>query len=399
MHFCGKKARWTLAGLLAAVIGSGYVFTKDDSSRAALPISAPPAARRERHDLKSGPSQTARLKEIHRMLAAAQPIDAGELRNDEVIDLLRRLAEYDPAAAIEFTAQHPELHGKADLVDELFGGWLEQNEEYARDWLRGIPAGNLRVQVVPVLVAHLASEKPEEALALAGELPGYDGALDPLRPFGKWDHGDEIEGRVRERAYAEIFGEWAGSDPVAAAARATALEDPLLRNLAMQEVASKWFLQNSSAAVEWMKQLPAGTERNSALQGLMPEWTAQDPPAAASFLTALADGPERNEWLRLLGENWSSSDPQTVLAWAAKLPGEADRNLIVQSVLAKVAESGGQQAADFVLTLPAGTARTQGMELVLARWRADDAEAVKAWVEALPRESLREEARAVLPME
>lgn len=330
------------------------------------------------------------------MLAAAIPVASGELRNDGVIELLHRLAEHDPAAAIEFAYQHPGLHGQADLAAEFFGGWLERNELSARDWLDGVPSGELRVQVVPVLVAHWASDQPEEALALAGELPGYDGALEPLRPFGKWDHGDEIEGRVRERAYAGIFGEWAGSDPAAAAVRATALEDPLLRNLAMQEVASKWILKDSAAAIRWMRELPAGPVRNSALQGIMTEWTAQEPRAAASFLSALDESPERSEWLRVLGENWSSSDPKTALAWAAQLPGEGERNQIVQTVLAKVAESGGRDAADFVLTLPTGAARTQGMELVLARWRANDAEAVSDWVDALPKESLREEARSVL---
>ena len=338
-------------------------------------------------------------QEIHRLLAEAQPLGHGEVQNEGVIELIRQLAEYDPAAAIEFAEQHPELHGQLDLVAELFGGWVVRDELTARDWLGGIPAGNLRLLIVPVLVAHLASEHPEEALALAGELPGYDGALGPLRPFGKWDHGDEIEGRVREKAYAEIFGEWAGSDPVTAASRATDLEDALLRNLATQEVASKWIRKDAAAAIEWMNQLPSGAVRNSALQGLMPEWTAQNPQAAATFLVALEDSSERNEWLRLLGETWSSSEPGTALAWATQLPDESERNQIVQTVLAKVAESDGRQAADLLLTLPAGAARSQGMELVLARWRANDAESVRAWVNALPRESQREEARAILATE
>jgi len=344
-------------------------------------------------------SRAQELGEIRRLLAAAKPLASGEFLNDDVISLLRRLADQEPAAAIEFAAEHPELHGQIDLVAELFGGWLDGDEMAARDWLVGIPAGELRQQLVPVLVAHLASDQPEEALAMAAELPGYDGALDPLRPFGNWNHGDEIEGRVREQAYAGIFGEWAGSDPVAAAARANGLEDPLLRNLAMQAVASKWVRTDPAAAVEWMKLLPAGVDRNSALQGLMPEWTAQDPQTASTFLATLNESPERGEWLRLLGENWSSADPKTAMAWALQLPGENERNQVVQTVLAKVAESSGRQAAEFALTLPAGAARSQGMELVLARWRADDSEAVNAWVNALPQESQRAEARAILAVE
>lgn len=378
----------------------GMVSSPDSPFPANGSTASRASARRERRQSTAAPSRRAAgLAEIQRLLACAQPVGRGELRNDGVIQLLHQLAEHDPAAAIEFAVQHPELHGQADLAAELFGGWLDRNEGSARDWLGGVPPGDLRVQVVPILVAHWASEQPEEALALAGELPGYDGELDPLRPFGNWNHGDEIEGRVRERAYAGIFGEWAGSDPVAAAQRATALEDPLLRNLAMQEVAAKWILKDSAAALQWMNELPAGPVRNSALQGMMAGWTAQDPRAAASFLTALDESSERTEWLRLLGENWSSSDPKTALAWAAKLPGENERNQIVQAMLAKVAESDTRDAADFVLTLPAGPSRTQGMEMVLARWSANDAEGLRAWLDGLSSGAAREEAMAVLSAE
>ncbi len=394
-----------LTATVSAVIIAGIWFVSQSSEQvldSSKNQESPATTRRMHREHQKESAKVHRhsgLQEINRLLAEAKPLGHGEIRNEGVIELLRQMAAYDPAAAIEFADQHPELHGQFDFVAELFGGWIERDEMSARDWLGGVPAGNLRIQVVPVLVAHLASDHPEEALALAGELPGYDGELEPLRPFGKWDHGDEIEGRIREKTYAGIFGEWAGSDPVAAAARATELEDSLLRNLATQEVAAKWIRKDSAAAIEWMNQLPAGAVRNSALQGLVPEWTAQNPQAAASFLMALADSPERSEWLRSLGENWSSSDPKTALTWATQLPGESERNQVVQTVLAKVAESGGRQAADFVLTLPAGATRTQGMETVLTRWRANDAEAVSAWVNALPRESQRDEARAILATE
>lgn len=384
------------------LLGAGFYkfFVPDENKENPLPISTHRSGlRRERVTETPTAKPRLGLQEIQHLLANAQPVGHGELHNQGVIELLHQLAHFDPAAAIEFATKHPNLHGHLDLVAELFSEWLDEGELSARAWLEGIPSGELRIQVVPVLVAHLASIQPEEALTLAGELPGYDGALDPLRSFGRWDHGDEIEGRVREKAYAGIFSEWAGSDPVTAAARATALEDPLLRNLAMQEVAAKWIRKDSVAAIAWMNRLPAGQVRNSALQGLMQEWTAQEPQAAASFLVVLEESPERNEWFRLLGETWGSAEPETALAWATQLPDETERNQVVQTVLAKVAESSGRQAANYALTLPAGTARTQSMELVLARWRATDAEAVAAWVSALPRESQREEARAVLAAE
>lgn len=363
------------------------------------PSASPTAARRKLQAASPATIRAAQLEEIHRLLASSKPVAHGQLRNDEVIKLLHRLAELDPAAALDYAERHPELHGQADLTIELFAGWLDRNELSARDWLDAVPAGVLRIQLVPVVVSHLASELPEEALALAGELPGYDGELGPLPAFGNWDHSDELEGQARERAYAAVFREWASSDPVAAAARAGALEDPLYRNLALQEVGLKWILKDPAAAIQWSKELPAGPDQYSALQGIMAEWTTHDPRAAASFLAALEDSPHRDQWLRLLGENWTACDPRMALSWAAQLPDETDRTQTVRTVLATVLESGGREAADFVLTLPAGSSREQGMELVLPKWSADDAEGVRAWLAELPHDSLREEAMEFLSRE
>ncbi len=344
---------------------------------------------------RDSPSVTAR-EEIRRQLAAATPIARGQFRNDETIGLLHRLARLDPAAAIDYAVQHPERHGQADLAAELFAGWLDRDERSARAWLDTVPAGELRVQLVPLVVSHLASEQPEAALALAGELPGYDGELEPLPASGKWDHADELEAQSREHAYAMVFREWASSDPAAAADRAGMIEDPLHRNMALQEVGAKWILKDAAAAIAWAQQLPAGPGRHSALQGILEGWTSHAPAEAAAFLGGMEAGPERTEWLRQLGENWSASDPRQAFEWAAGLPGEAERADATRSVLAKVLESDGRQAADYALTLPAGATRRQGMELVLPLWSAGDAAGVRAWLEDLPDAAVRHEAQEIL---
>lgn len=237
------------------------------------------------------------IEGIRTALESASPVARGQLRNDTVIELLRRLAELDPQAAIEFAAKHPELHGQADLAAELFAGWLDGDKVSARDWLAALQPGTLRVQLVPLIVSNLASEQPEEAIALAGELPGYDGELDTLAAFGPWHASDEVEGQVRERAYASIFREWASHDPQAAATRATGLEDPLCRTLAIQEVAAKWMLKDANAAIRWAQAQSPGPDRESALQGILAEWMQRDPTGAKTYLLSLADSPRRDRWL------------------------------------------------------------------------------------------------------
>ena len=249
---------------------------------------------RERRRASGNPDQ---IEEIRSALESASPVARGQLRNDTVIELLKRLATLDPQAAIEFAAQHPELHGQADLAAELFAGWQDRDKVSARDWLAALQPGSVRVQLVPLVVSNLASEQPEEAIALAGELPGYDGDLDMLAAFGPWHESDEVEGQVRERAYASIFREWASHDPQAAAARANGLEDPLCRMLAIQEVAAKWMLKDADAAIRWAQAQSPGPDRDSALQGLLAEWMQRDPAAAKTYLLSLEESPRRNRWL------------------------------------------------------------------------------------------------------
>jgi hypothetical protein len=237
------------------------------------------------------------IEEIRSALESASPVARGQLRNDTVIELLRRMAELDPQAAIEFAAQHPELHGQADLAAELFANWQDRDQVSARMWLSALPSASLRVQLVPLVVSSLASEQPEEAIALAGELPGYDGDLDMLAAFGPWHESDEVDGQARERAYASIFREWASHDPQAAAARANGLEDPLCRTLAIQEVAAKWMLKDADAAIRWVQAQSPGPDRESALQGILAEWMQRDPVGAKTYLLSLAESPRRDRWL------------------------------------------------------------------------------------------------------
>ena len=337
-------------------------------------------------------------EEIRRLLATAEPLGRGELGNERLAALLRELAETDPRQAIELAEAHGHLHGQPELAAELFAGWFDR-ESAAREWFDTLPPGELRGRLVPVMVASLASDRPEEALAFAAELPGYDGRFETLPEAGRWDEGDEFDGQLREQAYAKIFREWAASDPAAAAARAAALEHPIWRNLALQEVASKWMLKDPASALEWAAGRAGEADRRSVMEGLLPEWAGQDPAAAASYLTGLEDGPQRRRWQEVVGERWAADQPAAALEWAVALPDEAERGTLVRTMLAKVMEAGPREAADFALGLPDGGTRKEGMELVISRWAAEDAAGLAAWLDGLPEGTASDEARAVLSAE
>lgn len=353
-----------------------------------------PVPRRERP--LEVPRRTVSTAEIRAHLAAAPPLPPGALRDEAIIRLLRELSATDPAEAVTFACQNPEVHGQAGLATELFAGWLEKDEAGALAFAGAFARGEARDGFVAAIASHLASQDPEKALAMAGGLPGYDGDISLLPPAGRWDESDEIDGSVREHAYAGIFREWAASDPAAAAARASGLSDPLLRNLALQEIGRKWVLKDPDTAAKWATAFPEGRDRDSAVEGIIGEWTRLAPRNAAAFLEHSGKAPGREAWLGILAANWTDAQPKEALDWAAGISSQEDRRHAVRAVLSGISGQGLRKAADFATTLPAGPVRREGMELVLVRWAADDAAALNEWTAALPQEELRREVREIL---
>ena len=380
--------------LAAGVSAIGVAFWMRGDDRVSPPDEPVVASRRERSsDL---PRRVVSTAEIRAHLAAASPLPPGALRDEAIIRLLRELAATDPAEAVAFACEHPEVHGQAGLATELFAGWLEKDEAGALAFAGAFARGEARDGFVAAVASHLASQDPERALSLAGELPGYDGDISSLPPAGRWDESDEIAGSVREHAYAGIFREWAASDPAAAVVRACGLSDPLLRNLALQEIGGKWVLKNPEAAVAWATGFAESRDRDSAVEGIIGEWTRHAPRSAAAFIERSGAAPGRDAWLGILATNWTDERPREALDWAAGISSDKDRRHAIRAVLAGIGGQGLRKAADFAVTLPAGPARREGMELVLVRWAAEDAAAFNEWAAALPQEELRREVRGIL---
>jgi hypothetical protein len=352
-------------------------------------------SRRERtSDATAGADEVARIRaELERV----KPLQRGDFRNEDAITLLHRWAELEPQEAIEYANRHPECHGDTGLVAELFAGWLDRKSMAAETWFHDLLSGGLRNRMIPVMVSRLASESPEEALALAGELPGYDGELASLPESGRWNHSDEVDHQPREQAYATIFREWTSNDPLAAAGRAMGLEDPLSRRLALQEVAGKWSQKDLATAVRWAQELLPGPDRNSALEGIMTEWSTQDPRSVASFLLAMPAGSEREQWLKELGGNWGQREPTEAIAWAATLPQQKDQMETVCAVLTEIGKSSTRDAAEQALNLPRGMVRKAGLERILSGWAAKNPEEVKSWISQLPEASGQEMTEILSP--
>lgn len=319
-------------------------------------------------------------------LAALGPLQPGQVENAQAIELLERWSRNDPTAAILYAAQHPELHGRMALPADLLIGWLDSDEAAARRWVSQLPKGPLRSQLLPAVISLVAGQDPHAALQMAGELTGED----------------------RMRALGGVFGEWAASQPAAAAAAAMELqENPAStgavgddaglgeRSGALQQVMAKWAERDLEAALAWGKRMPPA-RFGEMWDVLIGKWAEQEPLDAARFLMAADPGANRSQFLATVARKWAGKNPAEALQWAGTLEQGADRELVAGGVLAALAESNPESAANLAAGLPPGTVREKGLGLVLEQWTAREAPAVAAWVGTQPAGPARDSACAAL---
>lgn len=353
-----------------ALIG-GWIWSRrsppatDGRSRgAAQPAAVAPVA--EHVAARPGPGERVSVERIRGLLESLEPVLPGEVENGPAIELLRWWAEREPAVAIAYAASRPALHGRAGFAAELFGAWLKTDRSAAMQWAAGLPAGELRAQLLPGMIEVIAAREPGEALRLAGELSGEN----------------------RRAALAALFTAWTALDPKAALRAAQALRDAPEQALALRTVMGSWFDRDANAAIGWAKNLPPDTppdslDVNPSVLGILIEkWAAQSPAEAGAYLLAAPGVVGRMQLLRAVAAQWADANPQQAAAWAAQIPNDTDRSLMVRGVLAAVAEKDVMSAAELALTLDP-RARENGLRLVLEQWIARDAAGLSAWARAL----------------
>src|SRR5205823_5556747 len=134
----------------------------------------------------------------------------------------------------------------------------EKDAIAAQAWVLQMPAGQERDRALQSVVSSLAESDPQAALNMLQMLPTTGGA-------------------GRQNYYWPIFSRWASTDPLSAAAHATALPPGSGHDTALQVVASTWANQDPEAAFNWSNTLPLGLGRNNALQSILSNWAGKDP--------------------------------------------------------------------------------------------------------------------------
>ncbi len=274
--------------------------------------------------------------------------------------ILQSWAKEDPLAALAWAdAQEgmdlDRLHVLGFIIPEL----AKSDPSKALDTLTSVPKGFKRGLLESQVLASMATNQPEAALALAAKQP--KGAyrdyllneiapkldlessefLDLLDDWGvNWRRPTAFALRkisLRSRGWGSTesssenqlatrvhnaFLELAQEDPRQALRRAVAMTSH--NHEITHSIFKTWVTQDPREAAEWVTAMPNSTTAQSFKESVFGQWSQTDPARAAAFLHESAGWQSEGsaELYRSIAASWARQDPEGLLAWSTSLPAE-----------------------------------------------------------------------------
>lgn len=301
--------------------------------------------------------------------AAAQGITDPGTRVRAMRAALNQRVESDPRMVLDAirTAKLSEL--RWDIGNRAMQRWMERDLTAARDYVLGLPMGEMRDQGMQNVAREMARRDPREGLAWATDLP---------------------DNASRDEAIQSLFSTWTGSDAKAALEAARGLPEGRLRDNALAQMAQNLVDTDLSTALALLKELPAGTSE-SAFQQVAWRWARNDPKGAAEWFAANVS--DNNRWsLNQIVGDWARNDAEEALKWASNLADSHEQkgNLVGQ-VLGHLARNDVTQAAEHFGKLSADQ-QTKAVGNLVSNWVSRDPNAAAKWALALPDENVRNNA-------
>lgn len=307
--------------------------------------------------------------------------------------IVERWVELDPNAAATYALGGADRLIDRNLLQLVVESWSAENPEATLAWIDANVAGRERDQYLYRLTAILGRSDPQRALALLQESPGW---------------------RPDDRQVNNIYEEWAGRAPRAAAAAAMALPTGGNRTAALKSIAWTWADSDPAGALAWTAQIPELRTRADAEEQVIIKWGFVDAPAALRSLATMNDPLARDRLATSVLVGWASRDPGAARDHVLTLPlekrGEAictvarilgrydaatAMALVQQLPLAEQAQAGRgvvrnymltnpQAAAELLLTLPPSIGPDHTINNVAATWARTDPAGSAKWLVALP---------------
>lgn len=299
-------------------------------------------------------------------------------RNRKLIALINELAKTHPQQALALARGVDDWRLRDLLRNAALSGWASVDPDAAGDWALAVGEDERRSAIESVM--HGAAANPAAAVRLALRLC----AADPERggdyghytiaglvesgdfanavrfgqeigpdkypfllksAFFQWARNEPSQALAaldniadpitRGKAYGEVIGGWAWSDPKGLAAYALTLPADSGRAEAIAEALPRWVEKDPNAAMDWMRQHDSGRDFDSgiaAIANLQSIITQQPATAMAMAGDLISDTATRTQTMRNVFRQWAENDPAAARSFLEKKSEGADRTLLLNEL-------------------------------------------------------------------
>ena len=224
------------------------------------------------------------------------------------------LAQHDPQQALKFATTLESASDRSQAVRQAFEQMAALSPQEAARTMEGMSDPKDRQQALVALADAWSKRDPDAAL--------------------RW--AESLSGEEQTAALAKLLPEQARNDPAAAATRLSSLlENPgsntgAVLQSATGELAREWAGRNPLEAAAWVTGLPAGTAAESGASALVYNWSTHDPAAAADWISTLPDGGVKDAAIQPLVESIRRNDPETAFSWGLSIQDPAKRATVME---------------------------------------------------------------------
>ena len=218
----------------------------------------------------------------------------GPARQNSLLTLTTRLAQEDPAAALDVVFEITDEADQQLATHDIALAWSRLDPQQAFARAADLPPIPLRTELLGNLVNYYAQIAPQEAIALADKLPA---------------------GQVPVSALASAVLSWSDIDPNAAAAWSGKLPPGDLRSEALSNVVSNWARLDPVEASKWLDTLPPDAARERAAAVFAGTAVARRPSDAARWAASVNQPELRRETIETVARAWLRTDRLAAVSW------------------------------------------------------------------------------------
>lgn len=184
--------------------------------------------------------------------------------------------------------ENPQMHLLREPLMDAAQAWAERDPYATLRWLDGVQEDALRAEL-------------ERSAFTGWAATDSQAALDYL----------QVSRREVRDGVSSIFSKWSESDPAAAAAAVSTLEQETDRVAAARGLAESWSNADAATAAAWARSLPAGEVRDAAGAAVASALIADDPQGAWELALSIQHSKQRAETLDETFSTMVSVDPDT----------------------------------------------------------------------------------------